>query len=151
MAGVYQHFRKLKLFTAKDEVTEVDHLVLSPFGIFVIAVQSYRGHIYGAETQANWTRHYFGNKKQFMNPLHQNFKNMEAVKHLLQLQGSEAAKHVHAVVAFSRVSKFETAMPANVTYVDAVSSYLKQFTEPCFTDEQQARYAALLSQASAEH
>ncbi|MDP5150621.1 nuclease-related domain-containing protein [Rheinheimera baltica] len=150
LSGRYQHFRKLKLFTAKDERTDVDHLVLSPYGIFVIMVKSNRGRIFGSETQANWTRQYFGNKKQFMNPLHQNFKNIEAVKHLLHIQNSDTAQHVHSVVAFSRLSQFETEMPAQVTYVDVVSMYLKKFTEPCFTDEQLNRFGAVLKQASAE-
>ena len=98
--------------------------------------------------QANWQRQYFGSKKQFMNPLHQNFKNMEAIKHHLQLQGTDLAQHVHSVVAFSRVAHFKTEMPANVTYVDTTSVYLKKFEEPCFDDDQLNRFAALLHQAS---
>lgn len=150
LSDQYQHFRKLKLLTAKDELIVVDHLVLSPFGIFVIAVKSDRGRISGSEAQANWTRQYFGKSKHLMNPLHQNFKNVEAVKQLLQLKGSEATPILHSVAAFSRVAQFETAMPANVTYVDAVAAYLKQFTEPCLKDEQLQRFSALLSQASTE-
>ena len=151
LSAQYQHFRKLKLLTAKDELIVVDHLVLSPFGIFVIAVKSDRGRISGSETLANWTRQYFGKNKQLMNPLHQNFKNVEAVKQLLQLQGAEALRMLHSVAAFSRVAQFDSAMPANVTYVDAAAAYLKQFTEPCLTEEQQQRFAALLRQASTEH
>lgn len=147
----YQHFRKLKLLTAKGELIIVDHIVLSPFGIFVITVKGERGRISGSETQANWTRQYFGRKKQLMNPLHQNFKNVQAVKHLLHLQGDDAAKLVHSVAAFTRQAKFEVEMPANVTYVDAVSAYLKQFTEHCLTDEQQQRFLAQLRQASTEN
>ncbi|MBZ9611314.1 nuclease-related domain-containing protein [Rheinheimera maricola] len=147
----YQHFRKLKLLTKKDELIVVDHLVLSPYGIFVIAVKSNRGRISGNETQANWTRHYFGSSKQLMNPLHQNFKNVEAVKHWLELKDSDAAQWLHSVAAFSRVAQFEAGMPANVTYVDAVSGYIKQFSEPCLTNEQLNRFSALLSMASSEH
>ncbi|WP_290613730.1 nuclease-related domain-containing protein [Arsukibacterium sp. UBA3155] len=148
LARGYRHFRKLKLLTAKEELVVVDHLVLSPFGIFVILVKGDRGNIYGEVAQANWQRQYFGSKKQFMNPLHQNFKNMEAIKHHLQLQGTDLAQHVHSVVAFSRVAHFKTEMPANVTYVDTTSVYLKKFEEPCFDDDQLNRFAALLHQAS---
>ena len=144
----YLHFRKLKLFTAKDELTEIDHLVLCPFGIFVIAVRSDRGRIGGSETAANWNRHYFGSTKALMNPLHQNFKNVEAVKHLLQLQGTETGQLVHSVIAFNRVAQFASSMPANVLYVDAVAAYLKQFSEPVLTEEQLNRFAAMLKQIS---
>ncbi|SNY60449.1 Nuclease-related domain-containing protein [Arsukibacterium tuosuense] len=148
LARGYRHFRKLKLLTAKEELVVVDHLVLSPFGIFVIMVKGYRGNIYGNVAEANWMRQYFGSKKQFMNPLHQNFKHVEAIKHHLQLQGTDLAQHVHSVVAFSRVAQFKTDMPANVTYVDTAPAYLKKFDEPCFDDEQLNRFAALLRQAS---
>lgn len=148
LARGYRHFRKLKLLTAKEELVVVDHLVLSPFGIFVIMVKGYRGNIYGKVAEANWMRQYFGSKKQFMNPLHQNFKNVEAIKHHLQLQGTELAQHVHSVIAFSRVAQFKTEMPANVTYVDTAPAYLKKFDEPCFDDEQLNRFSALLHQAS---
>ncbi|WP_333606665.1 nuclease-related domain-containing protein [Arsukibacterium sp.] len=146
----YHHFRKLKMLTAKDELVMIDHLVLSPFGIFVIMVKDYRGHIFGSETEANWMRLYLGTTKQFMNPLHENFKHVEAVKNLLQLHGSDALQHVHSVIAFSRVAQFKTEMPANVAYIDQVSAYLKQFSEPCFGDEQLGRFSALLSRASTD-
>lgn len=144
----YQHFRKLKLFTEKDELTEIDHLVLCPYGIFVIAVKSNRGRISGTETGANWSRHYFGNTRQLMNPLHQNYKNVAAVKHLLQLQSTDTAQAVHSVIAFNRVAQFVSSMPANVLYVDAVATYLKQFNEPVLSEEQLSRFAAVLKQAS---
>ena len=147
----YQHFRKLKLLTAKEEPVVIDHLVLSPFGIFVIAVKSHRGRIWGRETEANWTRQYFGRKTQVMNPLHQNFKNTEAVRNLLQISAYDATEQLHSVVAFSRVARFETPMPANVDYVDGISAYLKQFTQPCLNDEQLNRFAAILQQASTGH
>tara|TARA_R110002126_G_scaffold75469_24_gene188426 strand:+ start:5408 stop:6580 length:1173 start_codon:yes stop_codon:yes gene_type:complete len=151
LARGYRHFRKLKLLTAKEELVVVDHLVLSPFGIFVIMVKDDRGNIFGEAAEANWMRQYFGTKKQFMNPLHQNFKNIEAIKHHLELQGTALAEHVHSVVAFSRVAQFKTEMPANVTYVDTASVYLKKFEEPCFDDDQLNRFAALLRQASTAH
>uniref|UniRef100_UPI004048D36F nuclease-related domain-containing protein n=1 Tax=Rheinheimera sp. TaxID=1869214 RepID=UPI004048D36F len=147
----YQHFRKLKLLTAKNELVVVDHLVLSPFGIFVITVRGERGNIYGSETEANWRREYLGKTKLLMNPLHQNFKNTEAVRHLLQLKAYDASEQLHSVVAFSRVAQIKNAMPANITYVDEVSTYLGQFTQPCLNDEQVERYAALLTQASTDH
>ena len=147
----YQHFRKLKLLTAKEEPVVIDHLVLSPFGIFVIAVKSHRGRIWGSETEANWTRQYFGRKTQVMNPLHQNFKNTEAVRNLLQISAYDATEQLHSVVAFSRVARFETPMPANVDYVDGISAYLKRFTQPCLNDEQLSRFAAILQQASSGH
>lgn len=147
----YQHFRKVKLRTSKDELVIIDHLVLSPYGIFVITVKGERGRISGEAGQANWTRHYLGRTKHLMNPLHQNFKSVEAVKLLLQLQGVEEAKTVHSVAAFSRIAKFESDISINITFLDTVPIFIKQFVEPCLTQEQLSRFAAQLKQASADH
>ena len=123
-------------------------LLLQSYGIFVIAVRSDRGRIGGSETAANWSRHYFGATKQLMNPLHQNFKNVEAVKHLLQLQGTDTVQAVHSVIAFNRVAQFASSMPANVMFVDATAAYIRQFTDVVLTEEQVSRFAAVLKQAS---
>lgn len=139
----YQHFRKLRLTNANNETTVIDHLVLSPYGIFVIMVKGYRGRISGSESQANWTRDYLGNSKQFMNPLHQNFKNMQALQQLLELPGFEL---MHSVIAFARVGQFASELPANITYIDTTSNYINQCTERCINDEQLARFAAVIQQ-----
>ena len=141
------HFRKLRLYTANDEPTLIDHLVLSRSGIFVIAVCSYRGSISGSVSIANWVRQYLGSRKQFMNPLHQNFKNTEAVKHLLQLRGTEVMEHMHSVIAFTRLAHFDTAIAENVTFLDDVAGYINRFNEPVISETQYERFAALLQQA----
>ena len=139
----YQHFRKLRLTNDNNESTVIDHLVLSPYGIFVIMVKSYRGRINGSESLANWTRDYLGNSKQFMNPLHQNFKNMQALKQLLELPGFET---MHSVIAFARLGQFASELPANITYIDTTTNYIKQCTERCINDEQLARFSAVIQQ-----
>lgn len=141
----YQHFRKLRLTNDNNESTVIDHLVLSPYGIFVIMVKSYRGRINGSESQANWTRDYLGNSKQFMNPLHQNFKNMQALKQLLELPDFET---MHSVIAFARLGQFASELPANITYIDTTTTYIKQCTERCINDEQLARFAAVIQEFS---
>jgi hypothetical protein len=139
----YQHFRKLRLTNDNNETTVIDHLVLSPYGIFVIMVKGYRGRISGSESQANWMRDYLGNSKQFMNPLHQNFKNLQALKQLLELTDFEL---LHSVIAFARVGQFASEMPANITYIDTTSGYIKQCSDRCISDEQLARFTALIRQ-----
>ena len=143
----YLHFRKLRLYTANDEPTVIDHLVLSRTGIFVIAVCSFRGNIRGSVSMANWERKYLGSRKQFMNPLHQNFKNTEAVKHLLQLRGTEVMEHMHSVIAFTRLARFDAAIAENVTFIDDVATYISRFNEAVISETEFARFAAQLRQA----
>ena len=144
----YQHYRNLVIPAEKGDFTEVDHLVLSPFGIFVIEVKNYRGWIFGSERQPQWTVQHFRSKHQFMNPLHQNYKHTEAVKQLLGLSGQDGDS-VHSIVAFSLRAQFKFQIPQNVMYTDLVGDYINRFTQPCFTDEQIRQFNARLNMAKA--
>ncbi|MDR6981840.1 hypothetical protein J2X32_000448 [Rheinheimera pacifica] len=144
----YQHYRNLVIPAEKGDFTEVDHLVLSPFGIFVIEVKNYRGCIFGGEKQPQWTVQRFRSKHQFMNPLHQNYKHTQAVKQLLGLSGQDG-DNVYSIVAFSLRAEFKFQIPANVMYTDLVGNYINRFTQPCFNDDQLRQFSARLNMAKA--
>lgn len=144
----YQHYCNLVIPTEKGDFTEVDHLVLSPFGIFVIEVKNYRGWIFGGEKLPQWTLQRFRSKHQFMNPLHQNYKHTEAVKQLLGLTGKEADS-VQSIVAFGQHAEFKFQMPPNVMYTSQVGDYINDFCQPYFTDEQMRMFSARLNMAKA--
>ncbi|MEH8019071.1 NERD domain-containing protein [Rheinheimera muenzenbergensis] len=144
----YQHYRNLVIPAEKGDFTEVDHLVLSPFGIFVIEVKNYRGWIFGSERQPQWIVQRFRSKHQFMNPLHQNYKHTEEVKQLLGLSGQDGDS-VHSIVAFSLRAQFKFQIPQNVMYTDLVGDYINRFYQPCFSDDQLRQFSARLNMAKA--
>lgn len=140
----YRHYRNLVLQTAQGDLTEVDHLIVSPYGIFVIEVKNYQGWIFGGEKQAEWTVQHFRRKHRFMNPLRQNFKHAEAVKHVLGLDKTNADK-VRSIVAFGPRAEFKTPLPKNVMHIDQVADYLQQFYQPCFSDDELRQFSARLN------
>ncbi len=71
----YRHYHNIILKTEQGDLTEIDHLITSPYGIFVIEVKNYKGWIFGAEHQAHWVQQHFKRKHQFQNPLRQNYKH----------------------------------------------------------------------------
>lgn len=144
----YQHYRNLVIPAEKGDFTEVDHLVLSPYGIFVIEVKNYQGWIFGGEKQPQWTVQRFRSKHQFMNPLHQNYKHTEAVKQLLGLSGKDSGT-VHSIVAFSLRAEFKFQIPQKVMYTELVGDYINRFTQPCFSDDQLRQFSARLNMAKA--
>jgi hypothetical protein len=142
----YRHYRNLVLQTAQGDLTEVDHLIVSPYGIFVIEVKNYQGWIFGGEKQTEWTVQHFRRKHRFMNPLRQNFKHTEAVKHTLGLDKTDAGK-VYSIVAFGPRAEFKTPLPANVLHIDQVADYLPQFYQFCFSDDELKQLNAKLNMA----
>ena len=49
--------------------TQIDHVVVSRFGIFVIETKNMSGWIFGNENQAKWTQTIYRSKYPFQNPL----------------------------------------------------------------------------------
>jgi hypothetical protein len=149
LSEAYQHYRNVILETAQGDLTEVDHLVLSPYGMFVIEVKNYKGWIFGGEHQPQWTVQHFRSKNSFQNPLQQNHKHTGAVKFTLGI-GLQDGKQVQSVVAFSERAEFKTPLPAKVCYIRQVAAYIQQFSQPCFSDKQLRQFAAKLNIAAAK-
>lgn len=67
-----------------DEVTsQIDHMVVSDFGIFVIETKNFKGWIVGGEKSEFWTQVIFKYKNRFYNPLLQNSGHIKALKECL--------------------------------------------------------------------
>ena len=64
---------------------QIDHVVISKYGVFVIETKNYKGWIYGSETATYWTKNMFGEKFMFYNPLKQNFFHSKSLQTLLNL------------------------------------------------------------------
>lgn len=59
--------------------TQIDHLLISRFGIFVIETKNINGWIFGNEQSRQWTQSLYGKKYKFQNPLHQNYRHTKAL------------------------------------------------------------------------
>lgn len=89
--------------------TQIDHVVVSRFGIFVIETKYYNGWIFGNARQKKWTQSIYGRNTQFPNPLHQNHLHVLALKAFLGLP----ERSFHSLVFFVD-GDFRTEMPENV-------------------------------------
>lgn len=115
-----------------DGTTQIDHIFVSRFGIFVIETKNMKGWIFGGEEQAQWTQKIYKQTFKFQNPLRQNFKHIKALEAALQISPTA----IHSVVTFIGDSTFKTNMPPNVTHGKHFISYIKSFRDPVFTESQ---------------
>ena len=65
--------------------TQIDHVVLSPYGIFVVETKNYAGWILGGEKRAYWSQIIYQEKFKFQNPYRQNFKHIACLSDLTKL------------------------------------------------------------------
>lgn len=98
------------ILPTRNGTTQIDHVVLSRFGIFVIETKNMSGWIFGGKSQARWTQVMHRHKSQFQNPLRQNYHHLKVVQELLGVRFDQ----LESLVAFVGTAKPKTAMPANV-------------------------------------
>ncbi len=113
-----------------DGTTQIDHVVVSRYGVFVIETKNMKGWIFGGERQAQWTQKIYRHTTRFLNPLLQNYKHVKALQALLDVP----PETIHSIVSFVGASRFKTPMPENVTQGVRFIGYIKSFREPVFSD-----------------
>ncbi len=72
--------------TGNNKSVQIDHIVFSPYGIFVIETKRYRGKIYGGNYTEYWTKYNFGREYKFYNPILQNYGHVRTLKSKLNFQ-----------------------------------------------------------------
>lgn len=79
---------------------QIDHIVVSKYGIFVIETKSYKGLITGKEKDYYWYQH-LGNKKyKLKNPIHQNYGHIKSISEVLGIN----EKDLVPIVCFTNQS-----------------------------------------------
>lgn len=65
---------------ARSGYSQIDHVVLTPYGIFVIETKNYQGTIYSGKHRKTWS---VNGKFQMMNPFAQNYGHIKALVALI--------------------------------------------------------------------
>jgi restriction system protein len=120
------HLIKNVTLPTEDGSTQIDHVIVSKYGIFVIETKNMKGWIFGSPSQSTWTQKIFKHTSKFQNPLHQNYKHVKTLESLLGLNDQQ----IHSLIVFVGDSTFKTDMPANVTYGAGYIRFIKSKTTP---------------------
>ncbi|MBF9059703.1 hypothetical protein HKCCSP123_10970 [Rhodobacterales bacterium HKCCSP123] len=121
------------ILPARDGTTQIDHVILSRFGIFVIETKNMTGWIFGDANQASWTQVLHRKKSRFQNPLRQNYGHVKTIETLLGVQPDQ----VHNVVVFAGDAVAKTRMPANVLWnTRALGRFIRGHATPLIPADQ---------------
>ncbi len=129
-----QHYNLINNITlpTKDGSTQIDHVLVSRYGIFVIETKNMTGWIFGSEKQPQWTQKIFRHSNRFQNPLYQNYKHTRVLANCLGLTDDK----LFSVVVFVGESTFKTPMPENVTYAGGLVRYIRSKTDVLLSDQE---------------
>lgn len=128
---IYTLFKNVTL-TIEDGTTQIDHIIVSRYGVFVIETKNMKGWIFGSPQQKTWTQKIYRHTSKFQNPLHQNYKHTQTLQSALELDSDK----VFSVVVFVGDSTFKTAMPDNVVYVGNYIRFIKNKAQPILSDSE---------------
>ena len=121
------------LIQSKGHSTQIDHVVVSIYGIFVIETKYYQGWIYGGENSEYWTQNIYGNKYRLQNPLWQNQGHVKTIARLINDLGNVP---IYNIVAFSRQATIKVDRSLPVMYWWNVVPYIKRHKEAHLTESQ---------------
>jgi len=118
--------------------TQIDHIVLSRFGVFVIETKNMSGWIFGGEDQVSWTQVMRRHKSRFQNPLRQNYLHVRVVQDLLGIRLDQ----LENLVVFVGSAEPKTEMPWNVFWSRGdLYNYVASQRTVQFTDAEVREFA----------
>jgi hypothetical protein len=136
--GSVYHLIKNVTLPTEGGTTQIDHIIVSKFGVFVIETKNFAGWIFGSAHQKMWMQKFPRGSRQFQNPLHQNYKHARTLGELLGLESDV----IHSLIVFVGDSVFKTAMPENVTQSGGYLRFIRSKTSPILSAEQVAKIVA---------
>jgi hypothetical protein len=130
---VYHRLNNITLPLANGGSTQIDHVIVSVYGIFVIETKNYKGWIFGNEKQRQWTQVIMGRKYKFQNPLRQNYLHIKTLADLLALD----LNYFHSMIAFIGECELKTRdeLPEHVL-TSGMASYVKKKQNKLLSEEE---------------
>ncbi len=141
----YSIFHNLLIFD-QNTTYQIDHIVVSKYGIFVIEMKNYYGLITGGEYSSHWHQHLGKHVYSFMNPIHQNYGHIKALENVLH----RSEKDFFSIVCFSNQAKLKVSCKnCFVTQTDFIRDIiLKQQNTQIIEDDQIEEIISLLKNAA---
>ena len=124
----YFIFKNLTIPSSFNGSSQIDHLVISKFGIFVIESKDYKGWIFGGKDDEKWTQSLPGgkNKYEFHNPIRQNWSHIMSLKELMPF--IPELSYI-SIVVFTDNCELKGPPLENVVRIEKIVETIKKHTE----------------------
>jgi hypothetical protein len=139
--------RRFENLIVSDErgTTEVDEVVVTTAGVFVIEKKDFNAWIFGDESDEYWTAVYPNRERhRFQNPIRQNYRHVKALQALLGIR----RELIRSIVAFTGRCRLMTSVPENVRCSDYLD-YIMAHSEAVLADDEIGRISAELANLEA--
>ena len=133
----YKVLHNITLQSAVGKTTQIDHVIVSIYGIFVVETKNYQGWIYGNEIDLKWTQIIYKKRQQFYNPIKQNQGHIKALKGMLP-----EYQHIPfiSIINFSPKATLKEiqihSSDVHVIYTHRVNSIIKSMKAPVLSNSE---------------
>jgi len=121
----YKVFNDL-MFEDETGTHQIDHLIVSKYGIFVIETKNYYGYIKGDDYKDKWIQYLGGNKYYFHNPINQNYGHVKVLEKILNVESSIFIP----IVCFGTTANLNVNSKHIVINSDLLIKTIKSFYKP---------------------
>ena len=102
---------------------QIDHVVISKYGIFVIETKQYNGYITGSKYDKKWVRHIGKQKIYYTNPILQNYGHIKSISELLHIEENKILNIV-CIPSNAKLNIKDDGETVRInTLVDTISSH----------------------------
>jgi ssDNA-binding Zn-finger/Zn-ribbon topoisomerase 1 len=121
------------LIQSDSDSTQIDHVIVSKYGIFVVETKNKNHWIFGNEFDDYWTQVIYNEKIRFQNPLRQNYKHTKSLAGILSINHDK----MHSVVVIWGGCEFKNHMPLSVvnTFMQYIS-FIKSKKQVLLSDQE---------------
>lgn len=134
------------LLPTDSGTTQIDHLIFSPFGIFVMELKNMKGKIYGKANETQWTQFFSKTKTfKFQNPLRQNYKHVKIVEAII----GAPPESFRSIVIFTGFVDKLPEIPNVLKPLAAIDS-IRAFKTPILSEQDLETYFERIRAASLE-
>lgn len=140
----YQVFNDI-LIRDGSYTTQIDHIIISHFGVFVIETKNIHGKVYGSYHSEYWKQYLpdsgykrfgFTQEHKLRNPLWQNKGHIKSLRRLVF--GNDVP--VHGIVAFPNDTDLHVDCEREILKMWDIVSYIKLFEDDVLSAEQMSFY-----------
>jgi len=110
--------------SSNGKSSQIDHVVVSQYGVFVIETKNYKGWITGSENSQYWKQTIYKRKENLYNPIWQNRGHVKALEELLSEFGEIP---FIPIVAFSGRSTLKVQVNSEVVYLSNLVKTIKKY------------------------
>lgn len=132
LGNEYIVLKDILIKSSNNSTSQIDEIILSEYGIFVIETKNYKGWIFGKEKSENWTQIIFKERYNFRNPVKQNWSHIYALRNILS--NFPNIKYFPIVVFTGDVTLKEIESSIPVIYDNQINNTIKNLSsEKCIS------------------